>query len=287
MGDDPRHTRGYAGEQHMGFFLGANGYYFVEGPSGAAGHSVTGSGFDGIAYDPKTSQLIIYDNKAFARAGNVGKATAIDPSENLGKNLAKLIEKVQTLHEMPNQARILNLLRQAGSATAGKQKWPNGVRLAVSNASGRSTGVGTRLANAGVQFINVYQAPKPGRVQTIVSRQVVMGALGQWLGAGLQWLGDIGIQREVRKRLGTNLNNGVQAILSRGDGVLVVIALQEWEQPDFNGNRARLLLDVHIQGGKTQPQAEARWNGTPRLLRGPSKGWRVTTQFGWIPPVTP
>ena len=87
MGNGSPHDRGYAGEQSMGFFLGERGYFFVEGPSGAAGHGVTSPGFDGVAYNPKTRHLIIYDNKAFGRSGNVRGASAIDPNKNLSQNL--------------------------------------------------------------------------------------------------------------------------------------------------------------------------------------------------------
>jgi hypothetical protein len=78
----PSHARGYAGEQSMGFFLGERGYFFVEGPSGAAGHGVTTSGFDGVAFNPSSGHLIIYDNKSFARAANVSTATAVEPGRS-------------------------------------------------------------------------------------------------------------------------------------------------------------------------------------------------------------
>ena len=76
--------RGHGGEQSMGFYWGERGYFLVEGPSGAGGHAANAAGFDGVAYNPTTGHLVIYDNKAFARAGNVYDASAIT------KNLAKI-----------------------------------------------------------------------------------------------------------------------------------------------------------------------------------------------------
>jgi hypothetical protein len=69
----PAHARGFLGEQSMGFFLGERGYIFVDGPSGSKeGFGVTVKGFDGVAFNPKTHHLIIYDNKAYAAAGARG-----------------------------------------------------------------------------------------------------------------------------------------------------------------------------------------------------------------------
>src|SRR5438093_7568944 len=88
---DERHDRGYFGEQEMGFFLGERGYFIVVGPSGSGGHGITEKGLDGVAYNPKRDHLIIYDNKAFARSGNVASATAIDPATRLASNLDPVI----------------------------------------------------------------------------------------------------------------------------------------------------------------------------------------------------
>jgi hypothetical protein len=98
----PGHARGYAGEQSMGFFLGERGYFFVEGPSGAAGHGTTTSGFDGVAFNPKTRRLIIYDNKSFARAGNVRSATAIEPRLNLVQNPEAVMARLQRRADIPH-----------------------------------------------------------------------------------------------------------------------------------------------------------------------------------------
>jgi hypothetical protein len=109
--------------------------------------------------------------------------------------------------------------------------------------------------------------------------------VGVALGAFFQSLGDIGIQREINRRLQDELAPQIAKILLRGDGVLTIIVLQEWEQPDFNGMRARGLLSVYVQGGRTQDSASAYWENTPHLLQGPPKGWRTVTQYGWIPPL--
>jgi hypothetical protein len=278
--------KGFAGEQAMGFFLGERGYFFVDGPSGAAGHAANARGFDGVAFNPKTGNLIIYDNKAWKRSGNVGSASAIDNQDNarlLKHNLTGMIARVRTMNDMPNQEEILDLLEQTRTAVGTGAPWPAKVDIAVSNAWGNLTGIGPELSRFGIRFIDFNEAPTP--VRRVLTDQQIGAFLGLALGAFLQWLGDLGIQREVDRRLKTELAPQIQSILERGDGVLIVISLEETEQEDNNGKRARLLLAVYVHGGKTESEARASWENTPRLLRGPAKGWRTVTQYGWIPPL--
>jgi hypothetical protein len=158
------HDRGFLGEQSMGFTLGEQGYQFIDGPSGAGGHGITSSGFDGVAFNPKTGDLILGDNKTFKRVGNVTSATAIDPGVNLQKNLRTMIKHVEThpnLARVPSRDAILQRLRAADRAVTqwiadgrppGKLNL-GGVRLVVFNAWGKSTGVGGKLGRSGaVQF---------------------------------------------------------------------------------------------------------------------------------------
>lgn len=151
---DSRHTRGYGGEQSMGFNLysAEEGWMFVEGPSGAAGHGVTGKGFDGIAYNPKLDELHLLDNKSLKASGNVASATAIDPSRNLGKNLDAAIGRVEAMRDMPNRIRILDLLRAEKRALDSGGPFPSKVKLIVTGEGGRSSGVTPALQSRGVEF---------------------------------------------------------------------------------------------------------------------------------------
>jgi hypothetical protein len=150
-----RHIKGYAGEQSMGFYFGERGYFIVEGPSGAGGHGITSHGFDGVAFNPDTKDLVIYDNKAYKKVGSVGSASAIE--KNLEQNLEDLIERVSKTtagKEMPHSTEILNQLRRSLKAVRSGKGWPKGVRLAISNASGNSLKVSPKLAGAGIKWIN-------------------------------------------------------------------------------------------------------------------------------------
>lgn len=167
---DPRHSRGFFGEQNMAFILGPEGYEFIDGPSGAGGHGVTTSGFDGVAYNPRTGDLILGDNKSFKRIGNVTSATAIDPAVNLEKNLQTMINHIENhphLGNFPNRSVVLQRLKTAQTGLSawtkgGRVGAPNlgGVRLVVFNAGGNASGVGGKLARTGLVQFEDLNAPR-------------------------------------------------------------------------------------------------------------------------------
>lgn len=123
------------------------------------------------------------------------------------------------------------------------------------------------------------------RAQGIVGNQAAMALLGQLLGVAIQSIGDLGIQRRVQNELQTTHAQFIERTLSRGEGVLVVISMQEWSQADFNGMRARTLLSVSVESGPTQEAALRNWQSAPRLMPGPSQGWRAFEQYSWIDPL--
>jgi hypothetical protein len=283
----PHLARSRHGEQSIGFFLGERGYFFVDGPSGAVGHDPSAHGFDGIAYNPQTRHLIIYDNKSWKSTRRVDKATSIDRSSTLPKHLDDMIEQVQSMTDMPNKDEILDLLQQTRRAVRLNTKYPPRVQIAVSNAGSnpveRAIGVSDRLDTQGVTLIDYYEAPRA--VRRSISNQELVAFLGVALGALLQALGDLGIEREVNRRLQNELAPAIKDILSQGKGVLTVILLQETE-PDTNDMRARMLLGVYVHGGCTQEDAQEDWENTSSYLPGPSKeGWNSVTRYGWIPPL--
>jgi hypothetical protein len=87
----------------------------------------------------------------------------------------------------------------------------------------------------------------------------------------------------VERELQTTHAATIATHLASGNGVLIVIRMQEWVVPDFNGMRARGLLGVYIEGGPTQAEALRAWN-KPKLINQPPEGWRAYEQFIWIDP---
>ena len=73
-----RLDKGYFGEQGAGFFFGSEGYFVVDGPSGAGGHAANAKGFDGIAFNPNTGFLIYMTTRRLRPTAMW--ETAIDPA---------------------------------------------------------------------------------------------------------------------------------------------------------------------------------------------------------------
>lgn len=172
----PSHAVGAAGEQTMAFvhYRWEDGWAVVRGPSGAGGHAITAAGEDGLAYNVRTGLLRIADNKAFARVGNVGKATAIDPRRNLLQNLDDMIVQVENMgspRDMPFRQDVLRLLRQTRAAVRDGGAIPGRVQLVVHNEYGHSTGITASLRRAGVKFID-------GRVPVIAQPGAERAPLG-------------------------------------------------------------------------------------------------------------
>src|SRR3989449_2625369 len=65
------HAGGAMGEQDAGFVIGKKGFEVITGPSGQRGHGLTQRGIDMVAFNPRTNQLWIVDNKASGGAGEI------------------------------------------------------------------------------------------------------------------------------------------------------------------------------------------------------------------------
>jgi hypothetical protein len=122
------------------------------------------------------------------------------------------------------------------------------------------------------------------RVRFIGGNQDAMSMLGEMLGQLIQSLGDIGIRRNVQQKLADTHAKYIEQALARGEGILIIISMQEWAIPDFNGQRARSLLAVYVQSGRNEAEALSQWRGQPRLMQGPGKGWRTYEEYAWIAP---
>jgi hypothetical protein len=168
--DDPRHQRGYSGEQDTGhqIYRAEDGWIVIEGPSGSSseGHSTTGSGFDVVAYNTRTDQLDIVDNKSNKTPGNVSGATAIDPAQNLSQNLQGLIGRLTARQDVQARIRVLELLRRTQTALASGAPIPRKVHLVVTGLGGQKTGVSGPLHARGVDF----KAPIAAEVRAALAK---------------------------------------------------------------------------------------------------------------------
>ncbi|MBL6458676.1 hypothetical protein JMJ55_25395 [Belnapia sp. T6] len=239
--------KGNFGEQGAGFFFGAQGYFLVEGPGGSAGHAANAVGFDGVAFNAKTNDLIIYDNKAFASNRDVRSATAVDPSANLARNLDGLIARLRSARDIPRRIQILDLLgkTKASLTTAGIAP-PRNVRIAITNFGGNSSGITAALRAKGLTFIDMTTAPKvPNASSRIYFNSETIPAMGQNGSDGAdahnirrgrvdalayasttvaQSLNDFSVRTAVKRELARLSGDIGEALITRG-GALVVIRI--------------------------------------------------------------
>jgi hypothetical protein len=122
------------------------------------------------------------------------------------------------------------------------------------------------------------------RIGQALGNQAAVAMAGVMLESMFMAIGDIGIERRVRAELQFRYANSIARFLSQGQGVLVIISLAQWQQPDFNGFQARMFLTVNIQPGKTADEAMKDWWSQPHLLPGAPSGYEPLDTYSWIEP---
>ncbi len=122
-----------------------------------------------------------------------------------------------------------------------------------------------------------------GRENRLSNTQAGWAMLGVMLAGAAQALGDVAIQRQVRKSIEVTNAERIRNLHAQGFGALVIIRIMEWENQDGNGMRARSLLEIRIQHGASPEDALNRYQTEPQLLAAPPKGWRMRpSEFLWI-----
>ena len=293
--------KGYFGEQGQGFLLGASGYFFVEGPSGSGGHAANAKGFDGIGYNPKADSLIIYDNKSYARSGNVAGASAIDPARNLAKNLDDAVARLTNARDIPYRIRIIDLLRQTRAAVTPQGiAPPSNVRIAVTNYGGNSTGVSAPLAGKGIVFQGSQGVPEAGTATRVTPSAIVgmartapvtvptnqraarVGALAAAVQYASGWLNDFAVRHAIERAIEQKAAD-IGEIFARGEGCLLIVTTTVSK---LSGGKT--FGSLFVQGGATRDLAVSYWERTPRYLQGYPDTIAVETSYMWLPrPATP
>jgi len=108
----------------------------------------------------------------------------------------------------------------------------------------------------------------------------------------LNFIMEKGLNYRIKKELDL-MNNEIHKSFSSYDertkqsnsdvGVLAVAGIKEWVQPDFNGNRAKLFMGIHIAGvGKNAKQAIEEYRSKPGIVQRPPKGWRRIDHYIWV-----
>lgn len=122
-------------------------------------------------------------------------------------------------------------------------------------------------------------------MRRMARNQNAMAALGIALESGMMWLQQKGIAREVKRRLETSYKNYLQQAFDRGEGVLVIVYMEEWILPDVNGFHPKMMLGVGVEAGRTRDLAMDKHLSTPSITPGPSSTLsRPFEQYQWISP---
>lgn len=299
--------RGYHGEQTAGFILGRRGYMFVDGPSGSGGHRANAPGFDGVAYNPKTDHLIIYDNKAFGQPKNVSSASAL--TRTFRNNLSRLIKHIDTLQDLPFKNLIRKRLNSAQTAFLNNQKIPKEVEIVVTNAGGNVKGITERLGKMGIRFMNLNTnqknnktgtpaMPRPttgGRVPTVGRGHVVKPPVRSGIGVapkpirlpspvarmqirgvrigGFAQLFTMGMMKlnsmALRHRIEKELNSqNTRDAIARGLlDGFGVLIIIRYELRKHDVGTTSVFLGLHTHTGKSQESAIKKWEGMPKVLQ--------------------
>lgn len=117
-----------------------------------------------------------------------------------------------------------------------------------------------------------------------LGNQAAGAFFGQLLASAMQSLGEYGIQKQIQHDIDMRHAKYIGEMLSRGNGVLLIAAIEEAIIPDFNGNRARLFLTTYVQSGVNATNALETWRNQPKYLQGPSRGFNIVEQYAWIDP---
>ena len=298
---------GTFGEQNAAFFLGAEGYFLIEGASGTQGHAANAPGFDGVAYNIVRDDLIIYDNKTYKSTSNVRSGTAIDPAVNLTRNLDALIARVQAIPDLPGRSRILDLLqRTRQTVTPTGVSPPPNVRIAISNFGGNSPGITTGFASRGVAFIDMNRAPAVPSPATRIyltkesvlsfskptsdgvaahnDRSSRAAAYAEGARVVSQLANDASLKFAIEREL-SRLMTDINDALVRGGGALVVINVDAFSPPGNVGmvvSRSVNSAYVIPEPSVNQTQALFKYKYRSTLKSGFRAGYTMETSLFWF-----
>lgn len=186
-------------------------------------------------------------------------------------------------------------------AVIGKEYVRGGLQLCILYKNGMGTKFQERLrrkfnlAQKGDRLVggSMVQHPNISRIRRLAKNQSLADAIGRSMSRFALWLGE----REIRNKVASELENRkaeIKDAIKRGNGVLIIISLEEWENADFQGNRVARFKGLGIKEGKgdviesampKEPQSynNPHPNTTYKELK-PPNGWRNVWEFGWISP---
>jgi hypothetical protein len=99
--------------------------------------------------------------------------------------------------------------------------------------------------------------------------------------AFLSWLSDQGLKSAINAKL-AQMKPQINSAMPSSGGILVVIGIQQSDQPDVNGNYFRLVLDGYIAGVGATPQGTMKtYLAQDRLEQGVPSGFVRRNVYFW------
>jgi hypothetical protein len=97
----------------------------------------------------------------------------------------------------------------------------------------------------------------------------------------LGWLSDQALKSSINSKI-SDLKPEVNKQMPASGGVLIVIGIQQWKQPDNNGNYNRSVLDGYVAGtGSTPKAAMDQFLSHDRMETGPADGFVRRNIYFW------
>lgn len=147
-------------------------------------------------------------------------------------------------------------------------------------ASGNGDGRATRRLLAG-RFPAPYAREFYQRQGATQNAAALFGTL---LASALHRANNWSINAQVQKQLESTYKSQVEGAFANGQGVLVIINIQEPVREDVNGFRSQVLRSIVLKPGPSAELTLRQWRSADSFGVGPDPNCRITEQYLWLDP---
>lgn len=150
----------------------------------------------------------------------------------------------------------------------------------------RTVGLRNWMASRGTPG---FRGPVPMRgaqefYQQQAQNQNAWAYVGMKIAGAIHDLNNRAIQAQVQSQLETMYKDQVERTLAGGQGVLVIINIQEPILEDVNGYRSRVLRSIVLKSGPSSEVTLNGWNSENRFGIGPDPNCRIVEEYLWLDP---
>jgi hypothetical protein len=133
----------------------------------------------------------------------------------------------------------------------------------------------------------IFQMKSP--LRRAAGIQGAAAVVGFALGEAAMWLEDLVIRSQVREQIDSNYARAIDNVAARGDGLLVIVVLEEWAGPDDAGRKKKYFLMATVRGARTAKAAVTGWAqdvlaGRVNMPSPTNENRRRVEKYAWFPP---